>query len=107
MFFFSSRRRHTRLQGDWSSDVCSSDLGGIRAAGSNQVLGRGGFRAGSSDRTTIAEELRVTLKDMEKMAEIGRASCRERIEYTVIDVKYNKKTNETQRRATKNRFIEY
>src|SRR5205807_4166893 len=27
-FFFSSRRRHTRLQGDWSSDVCSSDLKG-------------------------------------------------------------------------------
>src|SRR5256885_11944369 len=27
LFFFSSRRRHTRLQGDWSSDVCSSDLG--------------------------------------------------------------------------------
>src|SRR3989454_5044899 len=25
-FFFSSRRRHTRLQGDWSSDVCSSHL---------------------------------------------------------------------------------
>src|SRR3989454_4324918 len=25
-FFFPSRRRHTRLQGDWSSDVCSSDL---------------------------------------------------------------------------------
>src|SRR5256885_2833442 len=25
LFFFSSRRRHTRLQGDWSSDVCSSD----------------------------------------------------------------------------------
>src|SRR5256885_17268010 len=24
--FFASRRRHTRLQGDWSSDVCSSDL---------------------------------------------------------------------------------
>src|SRR5256885_9105832 len=29
-FFFSSRRRHTRLQGDWSSDVCSSDLGAAR-----------------------------------------------------------------------------
>src|SRR5438093_7534245 len=26
-FFFSSRRRHTRLVSDWSSDVCSSDLG--------------------------------------------------------------------------------
>src|SRR5437762_6855668 len=25
-FFFSSRRRHTRFIGDWSSDVCSSDL---------------------------------------------------------------------------------
>src|SRR5437867_12022961 len=27
-FFFSSRRRHTRSYGDWSSDVCSSDLFG-------------------------------------------------------------------------------
>src|SRR5207248_6977528 len=25
-FFFASRRRHTRSYGDWSSDVCSSDL---------------------------------------------------------------------------------
>src|SRR6266480_5111814 len=28
-FFFSSRRRHTRLTCDWSSDVCSSDLQGV------------------------------------------------------------------------------
>src|SRR5437867_4917134 len=28
-FFFSSRRRHTRSYGDWSSDVCSSDLPGV------------------------------------------------------------------------------
>src|SRR3712207_7656818 len=28
-FFFSSRRRHTRYWRDWSSDVCSSDLGAI------------------------------------------------------------------------------
>src|SRR5690606_39975748 len=27
LFFFSSRRRHTRFSRDWSSDVCSSDLG--------------------------------------------------------------------------------
>src|SRR5699024_11878012 len=26
IFFFSSRRRHTRSKRDWSSDVCSSDL---------------------------------------------------------------------------------
>src|SRR5256885_14895290 len=36
-FFFSSRRRHTRLQGDWSSDVCSSDL-----AVERQFQGRAG-----------------------------------------------------------------
>src|SRR5438876_3101929 len=29
VFFFSSRRRHTRWTGDWSSDVCSSDLNSI------------------------------------------------------------------------------
>src|SRR5205807_6059121 len=29
VFFFSSRRRHTRLQGDCSSDVCSSDLSNL------------------------------------------------------------------------------
>src|SRR6266550_6309620 len=28
LFFFSSRRRHTRCSRDWSSDVCSSDLAG-------------------------------------------------------------------------------
>src|SRR5438045_4330113 len=30
VFFFSSRRRHTRCLSDWSSDVCSSDLGMAR-----------------------------------------------------------------------------
>src|SRR2546426_6228924 len=43
-FFFSSRRRHTRLQGDWSSDVCSSDLTGPdmtwREADKTPQLGR-------------------------------------------------------------------
>src|SRR5205807_6592066 len=40
-FFFSSRRRHTRLQGDWSSDVCSSDLlSCVRRASSTAPLGR-------------------------------------------------------------------
>src|SRR5439155_11074972 len=34
IFFFSSRRRHTRWPRDWSSDVCSSDL----LAGARQIL---------------------------------------------------------------------
>src|SRR2546427_8278340 len=33
-FFFSSRRRHTRFDCDWSSDVCSSDLIRLRPNGS-------------------------------------------------------------------------
>src|SRR5690606_41094870 len=38
-FFFSSRRRHTRFSRDWSSDVCSSDLGllGVSGNGADQV----------------------------------------------------------------------
>src|SRR5205807_4061926 len=35
-FFFSSRRRHTRLQGDWSSDVCSSDL--VRSSSATEEI---------------------------------------------------------------------
>src|SRR6266446_4151302 len=41
-FFFSSRRRHTSLQGDWSSDVCSSDLADEVG---HQVRKRHGLRA--------------------------------------------------------------
>src|SRR5438309_7352692 len=39
-FFFSSRRRHTRWNCDWSSDVCSSDLrdGGKRKAGGTRAV---------------------------------------------------------------------
>src|ERR1039458_10673671 len=38
-FFFSSRRRHTRCLSDWSSDVCSSDLGVKVALGRDHVIG--------------------------------------------------------------------
>src|SRR5256885_8173734 len=48
--FFSSRRRHTRLQGDWSSDVCSSDLDGLekhwdRATVMANIIDLGSLRA--------------------------------------------------------------
>src|SRR5689334_24225927 len=44
LFFFSSRRRHTRWNCDWSSDVCSSDLPlladlDVRAGGQAHVEG--------------------------------------------------------------------
>src|SRR5437870_9249452 len=38
-FFFSSRRRHTRWPRDWSSDVCSSDLGLIAGGMVVQAIG--------------------------------------------------------------------
>src|SRR2546426_6051090 len=55
-FFFSSRRRHTRLQGDWSSDVCSSDLGrrGPGARGDPRPPRRPGRTAGrEGDRPLV------------------------------------------------------
>src|SRR5438093_13165653 len=38
IFFFSSRRRHTRLVSDWSSDVCSSDLRAWESFGAVHVV---------------------------------------------------------------------
>src|SRR3712207_8923425 len=48
-FFFSSRRRHTRYWRDWSSDVCSSDLGPVFVSGPG---GSGRIPA----RQSVAEE---------------------------------------------------
>src|SRR5690606_40898735 len=93
--FFSSRRRHTRFSRDWSSDVCSSDLRGVRASQDSskpeykqrvQVLdglcrddwlrhitkGYDALSAASAKKfgqTALAGELE---------GQIGRASCRER-----------------------------
>src|SRR5206468_6748282 len=59
-FFFSSRRRHTRSDRDWSSDVCSSDLRPATAAPRRAIRtpsrtpaaagDQRGVRAGSSRR---------------------------------------------------------
>src|SRR5256885_7779024 len=88
-FFFSSRRRHTRLQGDWSSDVCSSDLVA-------QTLNAVALAPDATKRLALVESARSTLADWPRShfnyrsgevrqmlgmlddAKIGRASCRER-----------------------------
>ena len=59
-FVFSSRRRHTSGMGDWSSDVCSSDLLGL--VGHSQ-----------------ADIQRMQQAAQQQAQEIGRASCRERV----------------------------
>src|SRR6266705_879224 len=58
VFFFSSRRRHTRSYGDWSSDVCSSDL-----SEASQQAGPGdmqGWRlaSGRSEERRVGKECR-------------------------------------------------
>src|SRR6478672_13442620 len=56
-FFFSSRRRHTRSDRDWSSDVCSSDL--PTAAASRCARARSGRRRASVRQRGRSEERRV------------------------------------------------
>src|SRR5437868_8796960 len=70
VFFFSSRRRHTRSKRDWSSDVCSSDLTCVDVPTNAQV-----------DLTrTVTIEFDANARGP---WEIGRASCRERVEMSV------------------------
>src|SRR5206468_4911011 len=93
-FFFSSRRRHTRSDRDWSSDVCSSDLG------DNQIQLRLTDANGQRVRDlTITVPAAGTMQDLldalnnnstgvglygqfslDANGQIGRASCRERVE---------------------------
>src|SRR5438045_9460369 len=55
VFFFSSRRRHTRCLSDWSSDVCSSDLDKAGGLNHEEVEELGGFIARLRDdlKTTV------------------------------------------------------
>src|SRR6266850_7105466 len=79
-FFFSSRRRHTRLQGDWSSDVCSSDLEVLGEGHGVQGLPDGGIIATESSRQAVPEEFqkrgRVAI-DVPETAQPGAIPARE------------------------------
>src|SRR5690349_24405921 len=68
-FFFSSRRRHTRSLRDWSSDVCSSDLGSRLLAFKKKFV---------SSCLPQPGQQRVNLRHGIAAAtgKIGRASCR-------------------------------
>src|SRR5205085_9533680 len=88
IFFFSSRRRHTRFDCDWSSDVCSSDLEEplerlLRQHQKQCPLARRGrrWRRLAIDQVLVAECLPRARQAHANAAaaEIGRASCRERV----------------------------
>src|SRR2546429_7892292 len=105
IFFFSSRRRHTRCSRDWSSDVCSSDLAGdlgwIRRITDHQ-----GFAV---RHPPVAVRALLVAEPVEKgiggpgvvrntVLEIGRASCRGRVEISGVggSFKKKKKKNESE-----------
>src|SRR5256886_9285725 len=88
-FFFSSRRRHTRFDCDWSSDVCSSDLYHVIEALGHETPAP--HEARWISITDVKEGCFVEFRDfaavqtwIDNLArgntnEIGRASCRERV----------------------------
>src|SRR5206468_5396878 len=90
-FFFSSRRRHTRSDRDWSSDVCSSDLPSKASSGdlTTYLQDSTGMRVRvMADATSgIAKpdlakgrSYRLTGVVGQRASQIGRASCRGRVE---------------------------
>src|SRR3712207_9490903 len=96
-FFFSSRRRHRRYWRDWSSDVCSSDLGSIRKASpagefllEHQVR-QPDFNSYGARRGNHQVMMRGTFANIRIRNEIGRASCRERVKISVVAVSLKKK----------------
>src|SRR5205809_3882687 len=89
IFFFSSRRRHTRCSRDWSSDVCSSDLvrtlhpaGRLdfeRVGGAHVPIGRD-LVAQALDEGALRRRERIGHNEQIRPdTKIGRASCRERL----------------------------
>src|SRR5260221_10752122 len=90
VFFFSSRRRHTRSLCDWSSDVCSSDLRPPMSPSRlpppshfdsfiyrvDPTWDGGGRRDGLMGGLDVSRTFKQTKGTY---AEIGRASCRERV----------------------------
>src|SRR5206468_7427651 len=95
--FFSSRRRHTRSDRDWSSDVCSSDLNGVPATdpefwGLTLRVADPAARAAVKpfeyepvpQGQTIVSLIGIKDDEMRSagfaLRQIGRASCREGVE---------------------------
>src|SRR5690606_40211260 len=100
LFFFSSRRRHTRFSRDWSSDVCSSDLWVLRRTNLVQESAWPGISRltyvglspallfsviSKADFSTISVGPAVAAAALGFVVKIGRASCRGRAKVALVD----------------------
>src|SRR2546429_4598959 len=100
VFFFSSRRRHTRCSRDWSSDVCSSDLGAVRFTSSSNFTP---IEETSDAMWQLLLDVNLTapmrlcravvpiMLEAGAGSKIGRGACRERGEISVVAVFLKKK----------------
>src|SRR5690348_18348846 len=94
---FSSRRRHTRWTGDWSSDVCSSDLladgPDLNPLAVRRLVRAWQLAPGELFAATYggvrSHPVVIDRKLWESVPEIGRASCREREDCTADSVARN------------------
>src|SRR5207248_2303052 len=92
-FFFSSRRRHTRSYGDWSSDVCSSDLTlrtnselflrlAREALGRDQAVAAGALRERELAIEQLVQPLRAALERTE--AQVQSLECERREAFATL-----------------------
>src|SRR5690606_40781953 len=106
IFFFSSRRRHTRFSRDWSSDVCSSDLGllikevflGVNFIVYNiYYLLYFSFFFYVFMKTIEEKKFQRYIKIGAWLFQIGRASCRERVRISEFSARSMEKNGATVR----------
>src|SRR3712207_6868844 len=78
IFFFSSRRRHTRYWRDWSSDVCSSDLSRHREAliADAQAQQAEILAAAQAEQERLISETEVYRGAVDRADELGAQTAR-------------------------------
>src|SRR2546427_6957797 len=107
-FFFSSRRRHTRFDCDWSSDVCSSDLSHDCPDCGSRVQGTGfspcfscSIKRGNVKRQQSAQHMLVT--QQARSEEHTSDSSHSQISYAVFCLKKKKKIQDRLHTSLSNR----
>src|SRR5206468_6477496 len=84
-FFFSSRRRHTRSDRDWSSDVCSSDLRDLRVRLVRELrIDRHDASARTNDRVDARP---IAIGELRLVRARGQAVAQEALEHELAETR--------------------